>query len=86
MLIGALGHFRSSVDVEHGTVNDTVESSGPMLGKDWESVLDVGVIRISEEEIARLPADTARLYGEEEGYAGILDVFHQFHCLVSLLP
>ncbi len=55
-----------------------------MLGEDWESVLDVGVIRISEEEMARIPAETAHLYGEEEGYAGILEVFHQLHCLVSL--
>ena len=70
--------------MELGTVNDTVGSSGPMLGEDWESVLDVGVIRISEEEIARMPAETAHLYGEEEGYAGILEVFLQLHCLVSL--
>ena len=60
-----------------------MEASSPTLGEDWESVLDVGVIRISEEEIARIPAETAHLYGEEEGYAGILEVFHQLHCLVS---
>ena len=83
MLIAACRPFRSSVDVELGIVNDTVGSSGPTLGEDWESVLDVGVIRISEEEIARIPAETAHLYGEDEGYAGILEVFHQLHCLVS---
>ena len=55
-----------------------------MSGEDWGSVLDVGVIRINEEEIARIPAETPQLYGEEDGYAGILEVFHQPHCLVSL--
>ncbi|KAF1971843.1 hypothetical protein BU23DRAFT_469872, partial [Bimuria novae-zelandiae CBS 107.79] len=47
----------------------------------WGDVLDVGEIRLSDEEASRLPQDTARLYGGEKGYAGVLEVFHQLHCL-----
>lgn len=47
-------------------------------------MLDVGEIRISREEAARLPSETAPLYGGEEGYAGVLEVFHQLHCLVRI--
>jgi hypothetical protein len=50
---------------------------------DWSSVLDVGEIRLNEVEAARLSQDTARLYGGEDGYAGVLEVFHQLHCLVG---
>lgn len=47
-------------------------------------MLDVGEIRISLEEAGRLPSETAPLYGGEEGYAGVLEVFHQLHCLVRI--
>ena len=55
------------------------------MDEDWEASLDVGVIRIADEEMSRMPTETAHLYGGEEGYAGILEVFHQLHCLVSIL-
>lgn len=76
-------HFSSSVDIERGTVNDTFGSSHPSTEEDWESSLDVGVIRITDEEMSRMPTETAHLYGGEEGYEGILELFHQLHCLVS---
>lgn len=52
------------------------------MDADLETILDVGVIKVSEEEMKRLPAETAPLYGGENGYAGVLEVFHQLHCLV----
>ena len=54
------------------------------MDEDWEASLDVGVIRVTDEEMSRMPTETAHLYGSEEGYAGILEVFHQLHCLVSI--
>jgi hypothetical protein len=43
----------------------------------------VGIIRLTEEEASRLPHKPAKLYGGKEGeYAGVLEVFHQLHCLV----
>ena len=77
-------HFSSSVDIEHGTVNDTFGSSHSST-EDWESSLDVGVIPITDEEMSRMSTVTAHLYGGEEGYVGILEVFHQLHCLVNSL-
>ena len=75
--------FSSSVNIERDTVNDTFGSSGPSTEEDWESSLNVGVIRITDEEMSRMPIETAHLYGSVEGYADILEVFHQLHCLVS---
>jgi hypothetical protein len=43
----------------------------------------VGKIRVSEDEIARMPFGSAQLYSDGDGYAGVLEVFHELHCLVS---
>jgi hypothetical protein len=78
--------FNSSIDAIEGTVTDSVTPASPITSADWGSILDVGEIRLSEEEANRLSKGTARLYGGEEGYAGVLEVFHQLHCLVSPQP
>lgn len=46
----------------------------------------MGEIRLSKAEAERLSKDTAHLYGGEEGYAGVLEVSHQLHCLLSRRP
>lgn len=43
---------------------------------------EAGIIRLTEEEASRIPTEAVPLYGDEEGYAGFLEVFHQLHCLV----
>ncbi|KAJ8117421.1 hypothetical protein OPT61_g1377 [Boeremia exigua] len=73
--------FNSTVDEAQGIVVDRFGPSTPTMSADWGSVLDVGEIRLSAEEAARLPKGTAHVYGPEKGYAGVLEVFHQLHCL-----
>lgn len=75
--------FRSTVDEIQGLVTDHVTPSSPVIAAEWGSLLDVGEIRLSEAEAARLSQGTAGLYGGEDGYAGVLEVFHQLHCLVG---
>lgn len=75
--------FNSTVDEINGLVTDRITPSSPIMTADWGSVLDVGEIRLSEAEAAKLSQDTAKLYGGEDGYAGVLEVFHQLHCLVG---
>ena len=72
------------MDINRGFINDTLqEAHMPSMDVESQSLLDVGVIRITDEEMDQMPTKTARLYGGEEGYAGILEVFHQLHCLAS---
>ena len=72
------------MDINRGIINDTLqEAHMPSMDDESHALLDVGVIRITDEEMKQMPTKTARLYGGEEGYAGILEVFHQLHCLAS---
>lgn len=43
----------------------------------------VGVVTISSEENARLTNGSARVQGSSDTYMVELEMFHQFHCLVS---
>jgi Mycotoxin biosynthesis protein UstYa len=74
--------FNSSVDIAAGSVTDWFRPESPSLTADWESVLDVGRIRVTDEERAKMDLKTTRLR-EEDGYAGTVEVFHQLHCLAS---
>ncbi|KAK1749454.1 hypothetical protein QBC47DRAFT_311918, partial [Echria macrotheca] len=60
--------------------------SNPDVDEAWESIMETHITRIAADEKARLPGgrDTAPLYGGEEGYAVLLEVFHQLHCLNSI--
>lgn len=57
----------------------------PEVEKAWDSVQFPFITAITAEEMSHLPGhrSTAELYGPEEGYAVLLEVFHQIHCLVS---
>ncbi|KAI8630289.1 hypothetical protein F5Y19DRAFT_484177 [Xylariaceae sp. FL1651] len=50
----------------------------------WNTLLDVGIIKLSPEEAERLPSKTGHVFGEEPFYAGNLEVYHQLHCLNRL--
>jgi hypothetical protein len=50
-----------------------------------ERIVDTTVLRLTDEEAAMLPESTAELsyFNNQVGYVGVLEVFHQLHCLVS---
>ncbi|OAA78194.1 hypothetical protein LEL_05017 [Akanthomyces lecanii RCEF 1005] len=73
--------FNSTVDEKSGVVADLFTPSSHTTAADWESILDVGEIRLTNAEAARLSQNTSHLYGGEDGYAGVLEVFQQLDCL-----
>lgn len=75
--------FNTSVDIDDGFVHDTIEPSNRYTVAEWEDLIDVGDIEFSKDEIARMPAGSAQLYSNGDGYSGSLEVFHELHCLVS---
>jgi hypothetical protein len=76
--------LNTTVDVPNGNVADVVFPKRDSTTEKWDSIVNVGRIRLSEDEIARLPPSTAELYRQRDGYAGTLEVFHELHCLVSI--
>ncbi|KXG51447.1 uncharacterized protein PGRI_094590 [Penicillium griseofulvum] len=50
------------------------------LDKAWQELLFHANIRVSGEELAKSGGNSVPL-GDGSGYYGILDVFHQLHCL-----
>ncbi|KAF4505956.1 hypothetical protein G6O67_007851 [Ophiocordyceps sinensis] len=47
----------------------------------WASILDAGLVKLTPEQAAKLPYETARDPHDSSSYVGVLDVFHQLHCL-----
>ncbi|KAI9036335.1 uncharacterized protein KD926_002047 [Aspergillus affinis] len=48
----------------------------------WDSLMDVRLIHLNEQQAKYLGAPTARQYNSSPGsYVGVLEVFHQLHCL-----
>ncbi|KAL7910459.1 hypothetical protein GGI35DRAFT_493061 [Trichoderma velutinum] len=47
----------------------------------WESILDAGLIRLTPDQASKLPYKTAKNPHDPSTYVGILEVFHQLHCL-----
>jgi hypothetical protein len=76
--------YKSNID---GDVYDIYSQTNPNVNEAWEALLEDSMTVMTEQEISRLPKgrDTAR-FRDGEGYAVILEAFHQLHCLVSLLP
>ena len=68
-----------------GNVKDIYSMDNPDVEAAWKAVRYEHVTAITAEEARRLPGhrQTAELYGPQEGYAVLLEVFHQVHCLVS---
>ncbi|KAH8587734.1 hypothetical protein B0O99DRAFT_677883 [Bisporella sp. PMI_857] len=66
-------------------VNHTDPYSGenPDVDSVWADPIENIIIVITEEEKKNLPGgrDTARAYGEQNGYAVSIEMFHQLHCL-----
>jgi hypothetical protein len=77
--------FNSSVDIAAGFVTDWFFPESPTTTADWESLLNVGEIHVTDEERDKMGLKTAHLYNED-GYAGVVEVFHQLHCLVCRSP
>ena len=57
----------------------------PTVYYELTQTLDIGLSQIDKESARRLPNKTAPIPGDEEHYIVGLDVFHQLHCLVSIL-
>ncbi|KAF2169040.1 hypothetical protein M409DRAFT_21049 [Zasmidium cellare ATCC 36951] len=74
--------FSGIVTEEHTRPQD--DPYGAMTEDYWNGLLDVGIVRMSETEAARLPSKAGPVFGEEEYYAGNIEVFHQLHCLNRL--
>ncbi|CRG90522.1 hypothetical protein PISL3812_07566 [Talaromyces islandicus] len=75
--------YLSNID---GDAYDIYSMHNPDVEGAWEAVRYEHITAISAEEMAHLPGrrKTAELYGQEEGYAVLLEVFHQIHCLDSI--
>jgi hypothetical protein len=73
--------FNSSVDIAAGSVTDWFHPESPTTTADWDKLLDVRRVRITEEERDKMGLKTTHLR-EDDGYAGVIEVFHQLHCLV----
>ncbi|KAK0613277.1 hypothetical protein B0T14DRAFT_569346 [Immersiella caudata] len=77
--------FLSSI---HSDVFDPYSRESNPEGVDdaWDSIQEARIARISSAEKQELPGGraTGRLFGAEGGYAVLLDVFHQLHCLNSI--
>ncbi|QDS76510.1 hypothetical protein FKW77_005690 [Venturia effusa] len=74
--------FNTSVDIAKGFATDWFDPTSPEVSADWFSKLNVGHISISDEEAIHLPKETAH---DEHGYIGVLEVFHQLHCLTQAM-
>lgn len=82
-----LGHFASAIETTPRVLNDTVDAGSSFHAfEDWSHSLDIGEISLSKEDISRMPVSMAAHYANKEEPSGELEVFHQLHCLVSLIP
>ncbi|KAE9373355.1 hypothetical protein N431DRAFT_465651 [Stipitochalara longipes BDJ] len=90
-----LERFRSLSDapIEYQTIqfsNNTGSDTTPFQGPSnpetdaaWSKLLDVGpgLIWIDDETAKRLPKSTARRFNGDGDYVGVVEMFHQLHCL-----
>ncbi|KAM7185568.1 protein of unknown function (DUF3328) domain containing protein [Rhypophila sp. PSN 637] len=67
-------------------VFDPYSRENPNVDEARRSLMDAHMTTITEEEKQNLPGhrDTAPAYGGEPGYAVIIEVFHQLHCLNAI--
>ncbi|KAI1168617.1 hypothetical protein F5B18DRAFT_669868 [Nemania serpens] len=47
----------------------------------WSTILDAGLVRLTPEQAAKLSAPTVKSRQDPTSYVGILEVFHQLHCV-----
>ncbi|KAF2486435.1 hypothetical protein BDY17DRAFT_79016 [Neohortaea acidophila] len=65
--------------------DDWTGPATPERNKRWKALHDVGRIRLSKDQAARLHNKTAAAqYGPGEDYPVLMNVFHDLHCLDSL--
>ncbi|KAK7965738.1 uncharacterized protein PG986_000015 [Apiospora aurea] len=74
---------RGSMLIWYINGSDPYSRENPNVDSAWAEPIDNIIIVINEEEKQRLPGerDTARAYGEPNGYAVSIEMFHQLHCL-----
>ncbi|KAA8645271.1 oxidase ustYa family protein [Aspergillus tanneri] len=60
-----------------GDVNDKTNAA-------WQTILDAGLIKLTPDQASRLPHETARNPHDPSTYVGILEAFHQLHCLNAI--
>ncbi|KAK9773052.1 putative Tat pathway signal sequence [Seiridium cardinale] len=67
----------------HTNYIDPYSRKNPDVNSAWGDLIETTISIISEEEKSKLPGgrETAPAYGGEKGYAVIIEVFHQLHCL-----
>ncbi|OAQ58713.2 hypothetical protein VFPPC_16944 [Pochonia chlamydosporia 170] len=67
-------------------VFDPYSTANPNVEEAWKALIDTHITTITEEEKQNLPGhrNTARAYGNEPGYAVLIEVFHQLHCLNAI--
>ncbi|KAL7941543.1 hypothetical protein V8C42DRAFT_360768 [Trichoderma barbatum] len=67
--------------VRHGDVTPFMGGWNNETNLAWNSILDAGLIKLTPQQASKLPYKTARNPHDPSTYVGILEVFHQLHCL-----
>ncbi|KAM3426918.1 hypothetical protein MY4824_009745 [Beauveria thailandica] len=67
--------------VQHGDITPFIGGWNNATNAAWASILDAGLIKLTPEQAGKLPYETARNPGDSSTYVGILEVFHELHCL-----
>ncbi|KAI5865375.1 hypothetical protein GGS23DRAFT_558957 [Durotheca rogersii] len=83
-----LGQAEIPVEMELYRFRTGVREKTPFFGAPnastdaaWDTILDAGLVRLTAAQADKLSAPTARSQQDPTSYVGILEVFHQLHCL-----
>ncbi|KAI9036336.1 oxidase ustYa family protein [Aspergillus affinis] len=74
--------FRTGV--EEGGLTDFIGGWNEHTNAAWDTILDAGLIKLTEDQAKRLPFNTTRNPQDPSTYVGALEVFHQLHCLNNI--
>ncbi|GAW16356.1 hypothetical protein ANO14919_057820 [Xylariales sp. No.14919] len=86
-----VGPAEVPVEMELYRFQTGVRESTPFFGPPnattdaaWGTILNAGLIKLTPEQADALSAPTAKDQQDSTSYVGILEVFHQLHCLNTL--
>ncbi|KAI0534374.1 hypothetical protein GGR58DRAFT_61283 [Xylaria digitata] len=86
-----VGPAEIPVEMELYRFQTGVRESTPFFGPPnattdaaWRTILNAGLIKLTPEQADMLSAPTAKNQEDPTSYVGILEVFHQLHCLNTL--
>ncbi|PLB43503.1 hypothetical protein P170DRAFT_480478 [Aspergillus steynii IBT 23096] len=74
--------FRTGV--EEGGLTDFIGGWNEHTNAAWDTILDAGLIKLTEDQAKSLPYNTTRNPQDPSTYVGALEVFHQLHCLNNI--